>query len=43
MPLPDICAAYPAGSRYSAPTMLHGKPQKRKVQITITTSDTYVR
>jgi TonB family protein len=43
MPLPDICAAYPAGSRYSAPTLLHGKPQKRKVQITITTSDTYVR
>ena len=43
MPLPDICSAFPAGSRYSAPATLHGKPQKRKIEVTITTSETYVR
>ncbi|RYD49415.1 MAG: hypothetical protein EOP60_13865 [Sphingomonadales bacterium] len=34
---PDLCAAYPAGARYSAPTTFKGKPQRRKIRIRIST------
>jgi hypothetical protein len=34
---PDLCGAYRPGTRYSPPATFKGKPQRRKVRITITT------
>jgi protein TonB len=40
---PDICAMYPVGTRFGPPTIRNGHPQRRRVQITITTVDTYIK
>jgi TonB family protein len=40
---PDICAMYPVGTRFGPPTVRNGHPQRRRVQITITTVDTYIK
>ena len=37
LPPPDICSAYPPGTRYSGPTTFKGKPQRRKVRVRIST------
>ena len=36
---PEICGAYPVGSRYGPPTTYKGKPMARKIKIMITTHD----
>jgi TonB family protein len=43
LPPPDICAIYPAGTRFSAPTIRNGHPQRRRVRITISTDETYLK
>lgn len=40
---PDICAVYPVGARFSPPTIRNGHPQRRRIRITITTDETYLR
>ena len=40
---PDICSTYPAGARFSAPAIREGRPQRRRIRITITTNDTYLK
>ena len=40
---PDICAMYPAGARFGPPAVRNGHPQRRRVRITITTDDTYLK
>ena len=39
MSTPEICGAYPVGSRYGPPTTFKGKPMARKIEIVITTRD----
>jgi TonB family protein len=36
---PDLCAIFPVGSRYGAPTLFNGKPVKRKVTLKLSVHD----
>ncbi len=34
---PDLCSSFAVGTRYSAPAIFHGKPQRRRVTIRLIT------
>lgn len=40
---PDLCAIFPAGSRYGAPALFNGKPVKRKVTLKLSVYDVNVQ
>jgi TonB family protein len=40
---PDLCHLFPAGSRYSPPTVQDGRPVRRKITISMDVSDVNVR